>query len=258
MFREDHPLAWSFHRNTSYWPYQTGDSHGIQGLEAPFKEYYTTPVIPLPAPADLAAPLQQAIAARLACRQFADTPVELGDLATMLHAAYGIQSHLVLGDQEFLVRPVPSGGALYPLEVYLLVRQVTGLAPGIYHYAVLTHALEQLQAIDLAPTYIADLFMGQSYVAQAGLIVVLTMVPARSMWKYADRGYRLILLEAGHLAQNLNLTAAALGLGSLNLGGFLDSELASLLALDLEGELPVYGIALGVPAGADPVTLRQY
>lgn len=259
MFRDEHPIAWSFHRNTSYWSHQAGDSHGIQGLVAPYKEYYEVPLIPLPAPVYPDTTFRQALAARLACRQFAATPLPLGDLATILHAAYGLHDRLILGgEQEFLVRPVPSGGGLYPLEVYLLVHRVADLAPGIYHYAVLTHALEQIQEGDLPPGLAVGLFGSQVYVGQAALVVVLTAVPGRSMWKYADRGYRLILLEAGHVGQNLNLAAAALGQGSVNLGGFYDADLADLLGLDLEEEVPIYGIAVGVPAGTDPVALREY
>ena len=67
------------------------------------------------------------------------------------------------------------------------------------------------------------------------------------MWKYADRGYRYILFEAGHCAQNINLLSLALNLGTLNLGGFFDSTLSDLLKLDEDEEVPLYCIALGYP-----------
>jgi SagB-type dehydrogenase family enzyme len=91
----------------------------------------------------------------------------------------------------------------------------------------------------------------------AAVIVVLTTVLERSLWKYGDRGYRYQLLEAGHVAQNLNLVATALGLGSFNIGGFFDSDLANLLGLDIEEEIPLYGIALGTPFTDDRTDLRQ-
>ena len=85
----------------------------------------------------------------------------------------------------------------------------------------------------------------------------LTAVVARSLHKYADRGYRLILLEAGHVGQNLNLACAALGCGSVNLGGFLDADLETLLGLDSAVEVPIYAVAIGRPAGTDSGALRQ-
>jgi SagB-type dehydrogenase family enzyme len=174
-----------------------------------------------------------------------------------LRAAYGVIGTIYPGDQEMLERPVPSGGGLYPLEVYLLVLQGEDVAAGVYHYAAQAHALEQLGSLALPGAFVGQLFLGQPYLARAAVVVVLTAVVERSLGKYQDRGYRYLLLEAGHVAQNLNLAAAALGLGSLNLGGFFDCDLGSLLGLDLEAEVPLYGIALGVPAGTDRAALRE-
>jgi SagB-type dehydrogenase family enzyme len=120
------------------------------------------------------------------------------------------------------------------------------------------HALELLDTEPVPSARLTEIFMGQGYAGDAALVVVLTAVPARSLWKYADRGYRLILLEAGHVAQTLNLASAALGLGSVNLGGFLDMELGDLLGLDNELEVPLYAIAVGQPDGSDFSTLRQF
>jgi SagB-type dehydrogenase family enzyme len=83
------------------------------------------------------------------------------------------------------------------------------------------------------------------------MVVVITAVPGRSLWKYGDRGYRYLLLEAGHAAQNLNLAAVEAGLGCCNLGGFFDEELAGLLLVDTEEEMPLYAVAVGVPASSD-------
>jgi SagB-type dehydrogenase family enzyme len=89
--------------------------------------------------------------------------------------------------------------------------------------------------------------MDQAYLAEADLIVVFTAVIQRTLARYSDRGFRLVLMECGHLAQNLNLLATAMHLGSLNLGGFYDQHLAALLSLDLDVEIPLYGVALGCP-----------
>jgi SagB-type dehydrogenase family enzyme len=257
MFRAAYPVAWTFHRNTCYWRYQPGNVPSPAEPAGPFKEYLDQPLVPLPAAQDLAIALGAAIQARLSCRRFLDSPLPLPTLATLLHTCYGIQGSVPLGDDELLTRPVPSGGALYPLELYLLVRQVTDLRSGIYHYSVPTHALELLDTESVPLARLTEIFMGQSYAGDAALVVVLTAVPARALWKYADRGYRLILLEAGHVAQTLNLAAAALGWGCVNLGGFLDMELGNLIGLDNELEVPLYAIALGRPDGSDSSALRQ-
>lgn len=256
MFRDKYPLAWTFHRNTSRWPFNMQPPLEQTEQEAPFKEYLAAPLIALPDPQLPATTLGDAIAGRASCRSFGDTPLKPGELAALLKSAYGLRDRFFIGEIEFLERPVPSGGGLYALELYLLAQRLEGIDCGIYHYSARHHALEQLGAVEIPQQLIGDLFMGQPYVGQAAAVVVITAVLERSLWKYKDRGYRYILFEAGHVAQNLNLVAAALGLGSLNLGGFFDGDLAGLLGLDLEQEVPLYGIAIGAPAAGDHGALR--
>jgi SagB-type dehydrogenase family enzyme len=257
MLHQRYATAWTFHRNTSRWPHNM-----YQGGERPpdipsFREYLEAPFVPLPAPDLPAIRLDEALARRATCRRYAPTSVDLASLGTLLAGAYGARGRTTFGDLEFIERPVPSGGGLYPLELYLLVDRVTGLTPGVYHYAVLGHGLEQLRSLHLPRQLVTDLFMSQPYAAEAAFVIVIAAVLERSLWKYGDRGYRYILLEAGHTAQNLNLVAGALGLGSANLGGFFDDDLCSLLGLFAGEELPLYGIAIGTPDGDDLTALRQ-
>ncbi|CAN5287299.1 hypothetical protein BH20GEM2_BH20GEM2_20440 [soil metagenome] len=254
-FRDDHPVAWTFHRNS------TPSTAGYPGARdrpplAPYKEYLGSPLEMLP-PARLpGTPLAAALAARSSCRRFAPEPPGGEALSTILHAAYAIRGRSSLFDQEFFERPVPSAGGLFPLEVYLFAGRVEGLAPATYHYHVALHALERIgEAVSGAD--LARLFLGQPYVGDAAAVLVLTAVVERSLWKYRDRGYRYLLIEAGHVAQNVNLMAAALGLGAVDLGGFFDAELAELLGLDSEEEIPLYGIAVGNPASAEASEARE-
>lgn len=257
MFREKYPLAWTFHRNTSRWPFNMQPLREQTEPEAPFKEYLSAPLFPLPEPQPPTISLGEAITRRASCRRFSATPMPLPALSTLLKLAYGVQDQVFVGEQEFMERPVPSGGGLYPLELYLLVRHVDQIAPGIYHYAPQPHALEQISTTPVPPSLLGDLFMGQPYIGEAAVVLVLTTIVERSLWKYTDRGYRYILFEAGHVAQNVNLVAGGLGLGALNLGGFFDASLAALLGLDLEDEVPLYGMALGVPTTDERNMLRQ-
>jgi SagB-type dehydrogenase family enzyme len=257
VFRDRHPLSWTYHKNTGRWPHNLQSPAESAAPHAPFKENLGAPTSRLPAPRFPPISLAQAIAGRFSCRRFTSDALDLNDLATLLAAAYGIRGRAQFGEQEFLERPVPSGGGLYPLELYILARNVAGLATGVFHYAALAHAIEQIRALPLPELFLSELFLGQPYAAAGAAIVVLTAVLERSLWKYGDRGYRYILFEAGHVAQNLNLTATALGLGSCNLAGFFDTDLAALLAVDEELEIPLYAVALGNPAHGTTIELRQ-
>lgn len=246
-FRDAQPLAWLFHRNTSRWVFNTPDTGDERHTPRPAKEYPSASVVDLPverASADLAELLED----RASCRAFLEDGIALEQLGSVLYSAYGAVALSELGPLELVDRPVPSGGGLYPLELYLIVRAVAGVDPGVYHYAPLTCLLEQLRDSRVPRQLVSYVFMGQPYAADAAAVLVTTAVPARSVAKYGDRGYRYLLFEAGHVAQNVNLAAAAVGLGACNLGGFFDDELAAVLMLDIEYELPLYATAIGVPA----------
>jgi SagB-type dehydrogenase family enzyme len=255
-FRLDQPVAWAFHRNTSRWPFNVLDPDEVDSTQLPAKEYPEATYLALPLPQVPDVSLADAIRARVSCRHFAEAPLTQVALGTLLHAAYGVHGRIELGSLEFLERPVPSGGALYPLEIYVAARAVEGIDPGIYHYAVLAHGLEEVRSVPLPEGFLGYLFMGQHYVGEASAVVVLTSVVYRSLRKYGDRGYRYVLFEAGHVAQNLNLMVAALRLGSLNLGGFFDQDVAALLDVSLEREIPLYAVAVGIPSIVDRAGTR--
>ena len=215
--------------------------------EVPQKEYLEAPLVRLPEaprpPGDVASALE----ARLSCRAFSEREVELAKLACVLRFSYGTFGLVEFADTLYQERPVPSAGGLYPLEIYVLAVGVERLEPGIYHYHPTSHALEQVRARPLSRPYLATLFMGQPYAAAGAAIVVLTAVTERTLVKYGDRGYRYILFEAGHVAQNGQLASAAFGLATLSLGGFFDEEVAALLELEAEEEIPLYGFTIGYP-----------
>jgi SagB-type dehydrogenase family enzyme len=255
--RERFPIAWAFHRNTSRWPYNLLAVPEGASPEAAFKEYPDAPLLPLPTPAVPARPLGDLLAERHSCRRFSDAPLTPAALGTLLGAGFGIRGSALLGPQELLERPFPSGGGLYPLELYPLILRSGEIPAGIYHYSAQCHALEQLRALALPAALVSRLLLGQPYAAHAAVVLVLAAAFERSLHKYADRGYRYVLFEAGHAAQNLNLLAASLDLGCLNLGGFFDSELADLLGLDPDIEAPLYAVAVGCPETSDRGLARQ-
>ncbi len=133
-------------------------------------------------------------------------------------------------------RPYPSGGAFYPIEIYLLALEVDVLARGVYHYRPDTHALESLWDIDesVTPQTIAP-----QASERASAFLALTATCEKSRRKYNDFAYALALFEAGHIMQNMQLVAAALALNARPLGGFNDETVRHALTLD-DGEHPLY------------------
>ena len=190
-------------------------------------------------------PLRRLIRARRSCRTFADQPIPLASLAGILADTYGVTG-LTDGPEgrPMYTRPVPSAGALYPLEIYVATQSVEGIGDGLHHYHALDHALEPVKAGPVMKQ-LGGLLLGQYYLATANVAVILTAVFERTLKKYGPRGYRYVLFEAGHVAQNVCLLAAELDLGSVCTGGFYDGKLNRYLGLDGTREAAVYLVGLG-------------
>lgn len=193
------------------------------------------PSVQLPAPLELRCSLTRALARRASGREFAGE-LDPVTLATLLDAAYGIRS----GNR----RTVPSGGALYPLELFVAVRSVSRLAPGVYRYDARTHALERHDARNGWPALEAACPLEGLLEGGAAALLVLAVF-GRTRCKYGQRGYRFALLEAGHVAQNAVLAAAALDVPALPLGGFYDAQVDAIVDADGVDESVVYAVVLG-------------
>ena len=211
------------------------------------------PAVRLPAPAALESPLGAVLARRRSVRRFADRPVALGQLAAVLEAGYG-RSGQLLGEAPDgtgpQLRTVPSGGALYPLELCLFAWRVAGLRRGLYHLDPLRRVLERVRGGDEREAVLARTVYPEPVGGCATLLAV-TAVFWRTRFKYGLRGYRFALMEAGHLVQNVLLAATALGLGAVPLSGFYDRPMDELLELDGVNESMVYAVAIGVTDGGD-------
>lgn len=257
MFREKFPVAWQFHRSTSRWRHSRLEYHPERRQTPAFKEYLDLPLIPLPDTPFPKTSFVELVHLRASCRRFTPGSIPLAQISGLLLAGYGALDRIVFGSLEQVNRPVPSGGGLYPLEIYTLILHSNEIDPGLYHFNALHHGLEPIRQGELPKQFLTELFMNQPYVSDASCLLVIAAVVDRSLWKYEDRGYRYILFEAGHVTQNFNLAAAVFGLGSLNLGGFFDLDLAEFLQLDPEVEVPLYVTAVGIPETADVVLRRE-
>jgi SagB-type dehydrogenase family enzyme len=197
------------------------------------------PHVSLPAPGLPATPLRDALRRRRSARSFADGPLTLNQLAAVLHAAYGVTDDARAPHLPRL-RTAPSGGALYPLELYVAAHRIDGIPAGLYHFDPLRHALEIVEdTVEIGGV------SPHGIVAEAAATVFVTATFWRSRFKYGLRAYRFTLLEAGHAAQNALLAATALGLGSIVVGGFYDDLVDQLLGLDGVSESVLVLICLG-------------
>jgi len=143
-------------------------------------------------------------------------------------------------------RAAPSAGGLYPIETYILARAVEGLDRGIYHFRPHVFDLEFIKAGSYA-TVLAEAALGQEMIREAQATFIWTAIVARSAWKYRQRAYRYIYMEAGHIAQNLYLAGTAAGLGVWAVGAFFDDRVNGLIEVDGVEEATVYLAAVGWP-----------
>jgi SagB-type dehydrogenase family enzyme len=197
----------------------------------------------LPAPASPRARLDELLQGRRSVREFGCGSMNLAQLSGLLHSGYGVTRAERGGPS---LRAVPSGGALYPLELYVLAAQVEKLEPGLYHFDPLEHDLERVRGAEAREDLLGSMIF-RDVAEQAAAVVVVTAMFWRTRFKYGLRGYRFALLEAGHVVQNLLLAAVAYALGGVPIGGFYDRALASALGVDGVDEAPVYAVCVGRP-----------
>ena len=169
--------------------------------------------------------------------------MSLEELSQLLWATQGITAS-VSGHQ---LRTAPSAGALYPTETYLLINRVDGVEPGLYHYDVETHQLDVLKL----GNYSKEVRVGaldQQIAERAPVVFIWSAIFQRSKWKYLQRAYRYIFLDAAHIAQNLALAAEGLGLGSCQIGALYDDYMNELMGFDINEESVIYMSSVGKPS----------
>jgi SagB-type dehydrogenase family enzyme len=229
-------VAWeTFHENSKLGRYGPElNEHEIGARMASLYEalpYDASPAVPLPEPAALGATLDQAIRARASGRLLEGEPVTLEELSALLFAGYGVTRPRDPAVRPRNFRTVASAGALYPLELYLHAARVDGLSAGLYHYHPIDHVLRRLHEGDLT-RQLSGAMVQRELALGASVTFFVTGVFERAAFKYGERGYRFTLLEAGQVAQNVALAAAALGLDGLQVGGYFDRAVDELLGLD--------------------------
>ncbi len=206
----------------------------------PFKQYADAEKVKLPTTWEMGKSLQDTLQYRRSCRRYTETPLSLEELAKLLWAGQGISGRA----GKFLFRTAPSAGALYPVETYLSVQNIASLAPGLYHFQPAEFNLERLQD-GFAGKKVAEAALGQNFMAKAGVVFIWSAILRRNFSKYGHRGLRYVMMDAGHICQNLLLAAEDLGLGACPVAAFYDDQLNGLLGLDGGEESVIYLAAVG-------------
>ena len=194
-------------------------------------------IIKLPDPdSEGTVPLESTLQNRRSVRYFQDVPISLQSVSQLLWAAQGITSQ-----RGF--RTAPSAGALYPLEIYMVVDDVDGLEKGIYRYIPADHKLIFITEGDYCQM-LSRAALWQDAINHAPAVFIIAGLQERTTGKYGNRGIHYMYMEAGHAAQNICLQAVALDLGSLTIGAFTDHEIARIMQMK-KGEAPLYIIPVG-------------
>jgi SagB-type dehydrogenase family enzyme len=215
--------------------------NSASGIGEPGKSHPWAPSIPLPRNwAKSGVTLEETISRRRSATEFSGKQISKDQLSFILGFSAGIT------EERSALRAHPSGGALYPLELYVAAFAVTDLECGLYHYGVYEHALNKIGSGKLRGQF-AEILSAENVIESSSVALIISGILYRTEIKYGQRGYRLMLLESGHLGQNILLSATSQGVVAVPLGGFLDDEVNSILGLDGIEETAVYPILLGIP-----------
>ena len=189
--------------------------------------------------------LYQAIEQRRSLRSYADKAFSQQELSFLLWATQWVRDFRSNEKAEIAFRNVPSAGARHPFETYLLINNVEGIHPGIYYYQPIKHGLVQFRVgTEWAETVCTGAF-DQEMVKTGAVTFIWVAIPNRTTWRYSQRGYRYLYLDAGHVGQNLHLAAEAINAGACMIGAFYDEGMNEILELDGKTAFVIYMASLG-------------
>lgn len=214
-------------------------------------EYPHIKTTTLPKPRqDLPKGLIEAIENRRTPSNMRPKMLSLEDLSTLLHFSYGVTQDKEGTRFPRSFRASPSAGGLYPLEIFFHAAAVDGLEVGLYHYNPMKNQIGLIRQED-GTRKLSKAIVQQAFASRHSLMVFLTGVPGRMTFKYKDRGYRFMILEAGYVSSNLTLLSQSLGLCSMTIGGFYDQMIDDYLGIDGVSHSILSMLAIGEQAPGD-------
>jgi len=203
------------------------------------------PAIPLPKPEDITVPpidCRTAIGRRRSIRHYARAPLTLEELAFLCWSTQGI---VEVKAPFYTLRNVPSAGGRHAFETYLLINRIGNMQPGLYRYLAFSHSLVPVDTKKGVADRVMASCLGQAFVRSSAVTFIWSAVIYRMAWRYSERAYRLVHLDAGHVCQNLYLAGEQIGCGTCAIGAFDDRQMAGVLGIDGEEEFVVYCATLG-------------
>lgn len=234
-----------------------GMSDQQKGLPQPLLELPPdphAPLIDLPRPETMATPLldlRVAIENRRSITTYASTPLSTEELSFLLWCTQGVQQTT---GTYWTMRTVPSAGARHAFETFLLVNGVEGLSPGLYRYLALTHRLQQVDTDPTVSRRITSACFDLQFIPRSGAVFIWTAVPYRMTWRYGERGWRDLLLDAGHVCQNLYLAAEVVGCGTCAIAAFDDDLMNQVLGINGSDQFAIYLATVGKKEEKSPVS----
>jgi SagB-type dehydrogenase family enzyme len=227
---------------------QTDQAKGLPQppLEQPFDTAAERIDLPAVDPGILAKnDLYRCLKDRRSRREYSQNAFSLPELSFLLWCTQGVEQ--VIKGGYATLRPAPSGGARHPFETHLIVNRVTDLAAGVYRYLPLSHQLLPRFQEDDLPGRISQAACGQRFVGQGAVVFVWGCVPYRGEWRYHLAAHKAILLDAGHLCQNLYLGCEAVGCATCAVAAYDQDAVDNLMRLDGNNEFAVYMAPVGKP-----------
>ena len=224
------------------------DSDQKKGLPQPPLELEydrTKTVIDLPKPSEIqvsSTSLREAIENRRSVRKYSQEPLSLEELSYLLWCTQGVKKII---PRPATLRTVPSAGARHAFETYLLVNNVKGLQLGVYRFLAIEHKLIEIDTESDIAAKITEACLGQKFVETSAVTFIWTAVAYRMQWRHGERGYRFMHLDAGHVCQNLYLSAESIDCGVCAIGVFSDDDLNRLLNVDGEDQFVIYMATVG-------------
>lgn len=240
------PIGPEFIEKTGYEYLEVSDQR--QGLLQPPLQLPYEPdavLVDLPDPEDVqvgAIDLRVAIEDRVSVRKYAPRTLTLSELSYLLWCTQGVKS---MEGRHATFRTVPSAGARHALETYLLVNRVQDLRPGLYRFLAIEHKLVEVDVRRGVADAVTRACWGQRFVLESAVTFIWSAVAYRMTWRYGQRGYRYLHLDAGHACQNLYLAASSVGCGACAIAAFMDEELNGVLGLDGEEQFALYVATVG-------------
>lgn len=213
-------------------------------FEIPLEE--GKPLIDLPDPEEIELggyDLRQAIEERRSLRRYTEDSLTIAELSYLLWLTQGVKK--VDEKRHVVWRTVPSAGCRHPFETYLSINRVNDLEPGLYRFAAVEHKLVALELNDEFNDQLTEACGGQRQVQTSAVTFIWAAVPYRTVWRYSERSYRYLYLDAGHVCQNLHLAAESINCGICAIGAYNDDQMDALMGFNPPDMFVIYLASLG-------------